>query len=175
MPSAMTDSVANFLRRVPLLSSLPDEKLSALARRLRTQRYKEQQEILSADDHTTDVFFVFSGRVEVRNYSENGREFVYSVIGKGEVFGEFAAIDGRPRAASVVALEESLVCRMSSAEFLSVLSSNFDTALKLMRLLITSCARSRTVSLSLSPSAPAIGCWASWLALRIRESSVDQP
>jgi CRP-like cAMP-binding protein len=131
----MTDSVANFLRRVPLFGALPDGQFSALARRLRTQRYKEQQEILSADDQTTDVFFVFSGRVEVRNYSETGREFIYSVIGGGEVFGEFAAIDGRPRAASVVALEDSLVCRMSSSEFLSVLSSSFDTALKLMQLL----------------------------------------
>jgi CRP-like cAMP-binding protein len=135
MSSAMMDPVANFLRRVALFSSLPDEKLSALAHRLRPQHYKEQQEILSADDRTTDVFFVFSGRVEVRNYSENGREFIYSVIGGGEVFGEFAAIDGRPRAASVVALEDSLVGRMSSSDFLSVLSSSFDTALKLMRLL----------------------------------------
>jgi CRP/FNR family transcriptional regulator, cyclic AMP receptor protein len=128
-------SVAALLRQVALFSSLPDEKLSALACRSRTQRYRERQEILSVDDNSTDVFFILSGRIEVRSYSENGREFIFSTISAGEVFGEFAAIDGRPRSASVVALVDSLVCRMSSSEFLSVLNSNFDIALKLMRLL----------------------------------------
>jgi len=123
------------LRQVGLFSSLPEEALSALSCQPKVQRFKERQEILTADDNSTDVFFVLSGRIEVRNYSENGREFIYSTIGSGEIFGEFAAIDGRPRSASVIALEDSLVCRMNSSEFLSVLSSNFDIALKLMRLL----------------------------------------
>jgi CRP-like cAMP-binding protein len=129
------DSVVALLQQVALFSNLAPDKMAALAPRLRTQRIANNKEILSADDKSTDVFFVLSGRVEVRNYSENGREFIYSIIGTGEVFGEFAAIDGHPRAASVVALEECLVCRMSSSEFLCLLSTNFDAALKLMRLL----------------------------------------
>jgi CRP/FNR family transcriptional regulator, cyclic AMP receptor protein len=128
-------SAATLLRQVALFSSLPDEELSSVARRSTIQRYTERQEILSAGDSGTEVFFILSGRVEVRNYSKSGREFVYSTIGAGESFGEFAAIDGLPRSASIVALEDSLVCRMGSSEFLSVLSSNFDIALKLLRLL----------------------------------------
>ena len=131
----MDSSAATLLRQVALFTSLRDEELFSVARRSRIQRYTERQEILSAGDNGTDVFFILSGRVEVRNYSKNGREFVYSTIGAGESFGEFAAIDGRPRSASIVALEDSLVCRMGSSEFLSVLSSNFDVALRLMRLL----------------------------------------
>jgi CRP-like cAMP-binding protein len=131
----MTDSVADLLQRVPLFSSLASDKLSAVARRLRPQRFGKHQEILRADDTSTDVFFVLSGRIEVRNYSENGREFVFAISGAGGTFGEFAAIDGRPRAASVVALEDCLVCRMGSAEFLLLLRENFDITLELLKLL----------------------------------------
>jgi CRP/FNR family cyclic AMP-dependent transcriptional regulator len=131
----MMDSVADLLQHVALFSSLPLDRLSALTRRLRPQRYRKRQEILRADDTSTDVFFVLSGRIEVRNYSDNGREFVYATNGAGETFGEFAAIDGRPRAASVVALEDCLVCRMSSAEFLLLLREDFDITLKLLKLL----------------------------------------
>jgi CRP-like cAMP-binding protein len=131
----MTDQIADLLQHVALFSSLPSDKLSALARRLRPHRYAKRQEILRADDTSTDVFFVLSGRIEVRNYSDNGREFIYATSGAGETFGEFAAIDGRPRAASVVALEDCLVCRMGSAEFILLLRENFDITLKLLKLL----------------------------------------
>jgi len=132
----MTDSsITALLRQISLLSSLPDAELSALARRWKSRHYSQRCEILSEREESTDVFFILSGRVQVQRYSENGRELIYSIIGAGEIFGEFSAIDGRPRSASVVAIEDTLVCRMTSTEFLSLLSSNFDVALQLMRLL----------------------------------------
>jgi CRP-like cAMP-binding protein len=136
-------SVVALLRQVGLFSWLPDEKLSALVSQSRTLPYRERQEILAADDSSNDVFFILSGQVEVRNYAENGREFIYSILGAGEVFGEFAAIDGGHRSASIVALEDTLVCRMGSSVFLAVLRSNFDIALGLMRIL-TAKARALT-------------------------------
>jgi CRP/FNR family cyclic AMP-dependent transcriptional regulator len=135
--------VATFLRRVALLTSLTDAELAALARLSQNRQYLPGTQILSGSDESTDVLFILSGRVQVQRYSKNGREVIYSIIGAGEVFGEFSAIDGLPRSALVIAIENTLVCRMSSIAFVSLLSSHFDVALRLMRLLT---ARLRALS-----------------------------
>jgi CRP-like cAMP-binding protein len=59
------------------------------------------------------------------------------------MFGEFSAIDGRPRSACVTTLEDTLVARMTSAQFLSLLGSDFRIALDVMRLLT---AKSRALT-----------------------------
>ncbi|NIQ59584.1 MAG: cyclic nucleotide-binding domain-containing protein, partial [Gemmatimonadetes bacterium] len=42
-------------------------------------------------------------------------------LGPGEMFGDLSAIDGRPRGANVITLEESVVLNMGSAAFREVL------------------------------------------------------
>jgi CRP-like cAMP-binding protein len=139
----MGTSDASLFRGIELLSSLPAERLATLARTATVRNYTKSCEILSARDQSSDVFFVLSGRIQVQNYSSEGREVIYSVIGPGEVFGEFAAIDGRPRSASIVAIEDATIARMTSADFVSVLKSDFDIALKVMQLLA---AKSRALT-----------------------------
>jgi CRP-like cAMP-binding protein len=139
----MSTSDATLFRGVALISSLPAERLSALARATTIRNYMKSCEILSVRDQSSDVFFVLSGRIQVRNYSREGREVLYSVIGPGEIFGEFAAIDGRPRSASIVADEDTVIARLSCADFISLLRANFDVTLKLMQLLT---AKSRALT-----------------------------
>jgi CRP-like cAMP-binding protein len=97
--------------------------------------YDKGREVLPFRDRTSDVFFVIEGRVQIRNFSESGREFIYSEFGKGDVFGEFSALDGLPRSASVVAIDDSTVARMKSIDLLELLRSDFDLTLRLLRLL----------------------------------------
>ncbi|WP_352796048.1 cyclic nucleotide-binding domain-containing protein [Mesorhizobium sp. M0138] len=49
--------------------------------------------ILSALEDISDVLFVLEGRVPMKNYSQEGRELIYSGIGTGDLFGELSAID----------------------------------------------------------------------------------
>ena len=71
----------------------------------------------------------------MKNYSEHGREFIFSEIGAGQIFGEFSAIDGLPRSASVVAMEDSVVARMKAVDFVALLRADFDLTLRLLRIL----------------------------------------
>jgi Predicted nucleotide-binding protein containing TIR -like domain len=64
-------------------------------------------------DHTSDVFFIIAGKVEVRI---NGK--VVANRFPGDSVGEMAAIEpAQPRAASVVAVEETVLLKVSEAEF----------------------------------------------------------
>jgi len=136
-------STAARFRKVLLFEELTDEQLAAVMAKSTIRQYPKGHELLSIDDTDTDVFFILCGLVQVRNYSPNGRECIYSEIPAGGIFGEFSAIDGKPRSASVTAIDETLVGRMSSAHFLSLLRSDFSIALDVLKLLT---AKSRALT-----------------------------
>src|SRR5262245_7002698 len=139
----MTTFDVSLFRGIELFRSLPAERLTMLTKVMTVRNYEKSREILLARDQSSDVFFVLSGRIQVQNYSREGREVIYSMIGPGEVFGEFAAIDQRPRSASIVAVEDTTLARMTGADFVSLLKSDFDISLKLMQLLT---AKSRALT-----------------------------
>lgn len=73
-------------------------------------------------DESDDVHFLVSGRVRVIMYSASGKAVAFHDIKSGSVFGEYAAIDGQTRSASVEALESCLLASMSSAAFWELLA-----------------------------------------------------
>jgi CRP/FNR family transcriptional regulator, cyclic AMP receptor protein len=87
----------------------------------RHTRYRGSQIIVSRDDTDGDVFIVVSGQVRVIAYGPNGREVSFRDIGPGDTFGELSALDHKPRSASVVALRESVLARITQADFESLL------------------------------------------------------
>jgi CRP-like cAMP-binding protein len=69
------------------------------------------QIVIGHQDRTTDVFVVLDGTLRVELYSLNGREISLADVGRGELFGEFAALDDQPRSATVAATNAcSLAC-----------------------------------------------------------------
>lgn len=68
---------------------------------------------INQGDQTSDVFFIIAGKVEVR---VNGK--VVANRFPGDPVGEMAAIEpSQPRGASVVAVEETVLLKVSEAEF----------------------------------------------------------
>ncbi len=99
-------------------------------------QYRAGQVILGAEETTLDVLFLLEGGVRVANFSDKGREVSFSSIDEGDCFGEFAVIDGAPRSASVVALGDCRVARLSDMQFLQLLHDHPDMCLSLMRNLV---------------------------------------
>ena len=117
------------------VEQLTTTRFCALSSAATVSNRARNTQILSFRDESNDVFFILEGRLQVKNYSEHGREFIFSEIGAGQIFGEFSAIDGLPRSASVVAMEDSVVARMKAADFVALLRSDFDLTLRLLRIL----------------------------------------
>lgn len=70
---------------------------------------------INQGDQTSDVFFIVSGKVEVR---VNGKIVAYRF--PGDHVGEMAALEpAQPRAASVIPVETSVLLRVSEGEFSS--------------------------------------------------------
>jgi CRP-like cAMP-binding protein len=83
------------------------------------------------------VFFVIEGEVRVTIFSLSGKVVSFCELGPGEVFGEYAAIDGNPRSASVEARTSCLVGSMSAIEFLKIFKTEPAVALAVARHLVS--------------------------------------
>jgi len=108
---------AAMLRGIEIFRAVPETDLETLAERCSWRRYSRDQQILGYKEPSTEVFFVVQGRVRAIAYSLAGKEVSFRDIEAGDVFGEFAAIDGQPRSANVVALADSLIASMSEQVF----------------------------------------------------------
>jgi len=109
------------LAEIRILRELPPDELASLARRCRWRRYRTGETILHYSDNRRAVFFVVQGRASVLYHSAGGREVRFGDLQAGDVFGEFAAIDGAPHMADVVCVTDALVAAMPAELFREVL------------------------------------------------------
>lgn len=137
MRTPVPEKTADYLSKVDLLADLGQAELRKLEKSCSFKRYSALEQIIDRQSETTDVFFVIDGKVRVVNYSVSGREITLDDLDAGRNFGELAAIDSRPRSASVIALTDCLVASLPQQQFLTLLKKNPDIALNVMRALAT--------------------------------------
>jgi CRP-like cAMP-binding protein len=117
----MTAEASATLARFRLFEGLPAAELRALEQRCRFRRYVRDTTIVDYQENKTDVFFIVNGQVRVTIFSKAGREVAFRDLDAGELFGELSAIDGKPRAANVVALTECVLAAMPESALWDVL------------------------------------------------------
>jgi len=110
------------LRAIELLDGLAPEKLDALARQCVWRNYEAGRRIISRNAADRDVYLLVSGRVRITTYSQGGRQVTFRDIAAGDVFGEVAALDERPRSADVIALDTTLLASMAPRVFRKLLA-----------------------------------------------------
>ncbi|WP_029007422.1 Crp/Fnr family transcriptional regulator [Azospirillum halopraeferens] len=127
-------AAAGSLEGIALLAPLDTAERAALARRCRWLRYGAGDPVLDQESEGRDVCFVVEGRVRVVSHAANGREISFDDIAAGGLVGEMAAVDGQPRSASVVALDEgTLIAHLAAAPFRTLVTGRPDLALAVMR------------------------------------------
>ena len=92
---AVTHEQVVMLRAVPLFAAVPERELARLGGRLRRRTFKRGEVIMHRGDPAGALHVIRSGRVKITLPSEEGDETVLALLGKGQCFGEIAALDGR--------------------------------------------------------------------------------
>jgi CRP/FNR family cyclic AMP-dependent transcriptional regulator len=124
------------LSRIAILATLSKESLEKLERRCAWRRFERGEAIVDYLDASDDVFFIASGEVKVTIYARTGKAVSFSIMGPGEVFGEYAAIDHGPRSASVEARTSCLVASLPAAAFGELLQTEPGVAQALLPQLV---------------------------------------
>ncbi|MEK9784882.1 MAG: Crp/Fnr family transcriptional regulator, partial [Gammaproteobacteria bacterium] len=112
------------LRHIRILNSLDDETLTAIAEQCQWSRCDASREVVTQETASNEVYFVCSGRVSAKIYSEKGKEITFAELNPGDTFGELAALDGQPRSSSIVALDETLLASLSAPLFNQLLNES---------------------------------------------------
>jgi CRP-like cAMP-binding protein len=86
---------------------------------------------------------VLAGTVKVSVASADGKDIVLNLFHEGEVFGEIALLDGRPRTADATAMSECELVVIERRDFVPFLSDHPDVMLKFIEIL---CSRLRRTS-----------------------------
>jgi CRP-like cAMP-binding protein len=104
------------LRDIPLFRDLETAKCKLVAMSSDRLHYQEGDAVFEQGDPSDAVYFMLSGRVRVSR-ELNGRRIDLAELTGGAVLGETGVICGRPRSASVIALEETTILRTDANVF----------------------------------------------------------
>lgn len=131
--SALVQPERSVLAEFDLFADFDPVRLAAIEQACRYRRFSAQEQIIDKDSQSSDVYFIVRGRARVVSYSVSGREITFADLGEGAYFGELSAIDGEPRSAGVMAVDESMILSLPRRVFLSILGDNPPVALKVLR------------------------------------------
>jgi len=124
------------LSGIGIFAGLTPKALEAIHQRCSWRRYEAGEPIVDYLDSSDDVFFVTAGEASVTIYSLAGKAVSFRTLGPGDIFGEYAAIDGEPRSASVEARSSCLIASMSGKEFRKLLGTQVDVAQAVLKGLV---------------------------------------
>jgi CRP-like cAMP-binding protein len=116
------------LKQITIFRGMAPEALVSLGHRCSWREYGPGRQIVGHQDESRQVFFIVEGRARAIIYSLTGKQVKFRDIDAGEIFGEYAAIDGQPRSASVEAVTSCLVAAMTPELFWEVLLDNSPVA-----------------------------------------------
>jgi CRP/FNR family transcriptional regulator, cyclic AMP receptor protein len=123
------------LARIDLFRSLSKDEIARLDTRCIWRRARAKEWIIDYQDESTDVFFLITGVARVMIRTISGRETILRDIEAGAFFGELAAIDGQSRSASILAITDATIAKMSAPTFLETVTGHPDVSLQLLRLI----------------------------------------
>jgi len=96
--------------------------------------------ICAKGDPGSSLFAVCRGAVKITTSSVDGHDAMLNLIGKGEIVGEIALLDGGPRSADAVAITDCELFVIERRDFLPLLREEPEIALRLIEIL---CAKLR--------------------------------
>ena len=100
-----------------LFGDLDEAALRAIEARLAWVPLAGGATLFREGDGGDDVYIVVNGRLRVTTTDRDGRERVLEEVGRGAAVGELALLTGEVRAATVVAVRDSDLLRLSKAAF----------------------------------------------------------
>ena len=119
------------LETIPLFRHLNRAELQALRLIAQERRFAAGQEIFHENAPGDSVYFVKDGLVEIS--SDSGARRIFSRLGPGEIFGEMAVIEHRPRSATASAAQETVVYFLPRGEMLAFIEHSPGLAFALLQ------------------------------------------
>lgn len=123
------------LRGSRLFADMPADALEILALSMKELRAAPTKAIFLQMDEGSGLFAILAGQVRIVIGGADGHEHILRLLGPGDMFGEIAVLDGRPRSADAIAVTNCRLLFLERHRFLALIGSQPAVALGLIELL----------------------------------------
>lgn len=133
--SAPQHRLIRLLATNPFFAQLGEDAIAAIASLCRTSSLARHETLFQKGDPGDALYAVRRGQIRIATGTDDGRSVTLNLLGPGDVFGEIALLDGRPRTAEAVALEATELFVIERRDFLGLLARDAAMALRIIGLL----------------------------------------
>jgi signal transduction histidine kinase len=116
-----------------LFRRLDTAELAALRQITRERKFSKGQDIFKEGDKGDGIYLVKDGQVEISVQVSADNRRVFATIGPGEIFGEMAVVELKPRSATATATGDTVVYFIPRDELLVMVGRSAALSLELLR------------------------------------------
>jgi CRP/FNR family transcriptional regulator, cyclic AMP receptor protein len=128
------------LKNNDLFAKLSPQQIDRLAACVVSRSAPRATSICTKGEPGSSLFVICRGTVRITAPSVDGHDAMFRLLGKGDIFGEIALLDGRTRTADVVAATDCELFVVERRDFLPLMREEPDIALRMIEIL---CAKLR--------------------------------
>lgn len=123
------------LRYNVLSETLSDIQFDSIKDKFVERRFAPGEIILEDEQEGEDLYLIVEGRVKITKNLKDGREARLALLHSGDFFGELELVDGRPRGARVVAIEECVTYAFNRRHFEKLLHESHPFMFRLLQVI----------------------------------------
>jgi CRP-like cAMP-binding protein len=124
------------LKNIDALSGLTDQNLEDFGKHVTSVHLDKGSHLFYRNDPSSGLYFVSQGSLQIIIDNEANKEIIVYTIMQGDIVGEMTLFDESARSATVIALEECRLCKISNNKFIELMNTFPKIAINLSRVLI---------------------------------------
>jgi len=109
------------IKQIPLFSGLSEEEIGEISSYVERKSFSRKKTIFSEGDPSNWFYILFEGKVKITKLSHDGKEIIIELISPRDFFGGFAVLNGFPYPANAVAMEDSVIIRISRRNIMGII------------------------------------------------------
>jgi len=121
------------LKQSTIFTEVSTDDLRYVADSMQERIYFKNDHIFDINDNGTEMYIITSGRVGI-SISNNRDDFI-STLSSGDSFGEMNLLDGLPRSATALALEETTLLALGKSHLRGLILSYPEISLGILKTL----------------------------------------
>lgn len=121
-----------YLEDCPVFEGFSCDEARKLGYIVVEKQFKPKSLIFAADSKAEYVYLVREGRVKLFRQTEDGRETIVTILGPGDVFGEFVFGETVCHSVYAEAFGPALICILPSRRFLQLLMTEPEIAVRIL-------------------------------------------
>ena len=121
------------LKKVPLFSDLTAQEIKLVVASGSRRKFQAKNLIFQEGDPGDHLIIILTGKVKILLSGKDGQDFILSIFGPGEFFGEMAILESAPRSASAFTVQPCEFFLLGQNDFTTLLQKNPRIAIKVLK------------------------------------------